>query len=170
MSEQQDDIALLEPNLPTQDTPDAWGSAGAIALRSASPAAPQMPSEAGRAMWTVLDHLEQVLDHETTELMALRNADLNRLNETKSRLLLDASRAVRAISNETVDGPLLARLSTLRLKLEHNRLAIAMHLDAVREIAAAMATTLMDADSDGTYSATVTSQLAAPMPAKAPAI
>jgi hypothetical protein len=170
MSEQQDDMAILEPYPLAQDTPDAWASAGAVALRSASPAAPQMPSEAGRAMWSVLDHLELVLDHETSELRALRNADLNRLNETKSRLLLDASRAVRAISNETIDGPLLARLSTLRLKLEHNRLAIAMHLDAVREIAAAMATTLIDADSDGTYSATVSSQLAAPMPAKAPAL
>ncbi|WNJ91306.1 hypothetical protein [Bosea sp. 685] len=170
MSEQQDDMAVLELNPPAQEGAQAPSSTGAIALRSPSPTAPEKPSEAGRAMWTVLDHLEQVLDHETSELMALRNADLNRLNETKSRLLLDASRAVRAISNETIDGPLLARLSTLRLKLEHNRLAIAMHLDAVREIAAAMATTLMDADSDGTYSATVSSQLAAPMPAKAPAI
>lgn len=111
------------------------------------------PSEASRAMWTVLDRLEQALDHETAELMALRSADFNRLNEIKSRLLLDASRAMRAMRDEVGDGRLIARLSTLRLKLEHNRLAIGMHLDAVREIASAMTSTLIDAESDGTYSA-----------------
>ena len=41
------------------------------------------------------------------------------------------------------DGPLIARLSTLRLKLEHNRMAIGMHLEAVREIASAMTSTLI---------------------------
>jgi hypothetical protein len=44
----------------------------------------------------VLERLEQALDHETAELMALEIADFNRLNETKSRLLLDVSRAMRA--------------------------------------------------------------------------
>ncbi|PTM40671.1 hypothetical protein [Bosea sp. 124] len=112
------------------------------------------PAGASRAMWSVLERLEQALDHETAELMALRSADFNRLNEIKSRLLLDASRAMRAMRDEVSDGRLIARLSTLRLKLEHNRLAIGMHLDAVREIASAMTNTLIDAESDGTYSAT----------------
>ena len=35
-----------------------------------------------------------------------------------------------------------------------------MHLDAVREIASAMAATLIDAESDGTYSAGMSAQLA----------
>ncbi|HEV7257047.1 MAG TPA: hypothetical protein VGN82_04630 [Bosea sp. (in: a-proteobacteria)] len=117
------------------------------------PVEPDVPSGASRAMWSVLDRLEQALDHETAELMALRSADFNRLNEIKSRLLLDASRAMRAMRDEVADGRLIARLSTLRLKLEHNRLAIGMHLDAVREIASAMTSTLIDAESDGTYSA-----------------
>ena len=121
---------------------------------------PQPPSGAARAMWAVLDRLEQAIDHETGQLMALRSADFNRLNEIKSRLLLDASRALRAMRDEAGDGPLIARLSSLRLKLEHNRLAIGMHLEAVREIASAMTSTLIDAESDGTYSAT--SRLAAP--------
>ena len=128
---------------------------------------PAAPSGASRAMWTVLDRLEQALDHETAELMALRSADFNRLNEIKSRLLLDASRAMRAMRDETGDGWLIARLSTLRLKLEHNRLAIGMHLAAVREIATAMTSTLIDAESDGTYSAT--SRMAAEPSAKAQA-
>lgn len=124
---------------------------------------PAAPSAASRAMWAVLDRLEQAIDHETRELMALRSADFNRLNEIKSRLLLDASRALRAMRDEAGDGPLIARLSSLRLKLEHNRMAIGMHLEAVREIASAMTSTLIDAESDGTYSAT--SRLAAaPVP------
>ncbi|CAN5278801.1 hypothetical protein BH10PSE8_BH10PSE8_11880 [soil metagenome] len=121
---------------------------------------PEAPTGASRAMWPVLDRLEQALDQETAELMALRSADFNRLNEIKSRLLLDASRAMRAMRDEVGDGRLIARLSTLRLKLEHNRLAIGMHLDAVREIASVMTSTLIDAESDGTYSAS--SRIAAP--------
>lgn len=124
-----------------------------VAIAEAHPAELEAPSGASRAMWAVLDRLEQALDHETAELMALRSADFNRLNEIKSRLLLDASRAMRAMRDEVADGRLIARLSTLRLKLEHNRLAIGMHLDAVREIASAMTSTLIDAESDGTYSA-----------------
>jgi len=124
-----------------------------VALAEENAAESEAPSGASRAMWSVLDRLEQALDHETAELMALRSADFNRLNEIKSRLLLDASRAMRAMRDEVGDGRLIARLSTLRLKLEHNRLAIGMHLDAVREIASAMTSTLIDAESDGTYSA-----------------
>jgi hypothetical protein len=124
-----------------------------VAMAEEHPVELEMPSGASRAMWSVLDRLEQALDHETAELMALRSADFNRLNEIKSRLLLDASRAMRAMRDEVGDGRLIARLSTLRLKLEHNRLAIGMHLDAVREIASAMTSTLIDAESDGTYSA-----------------
>ncbi|MFA6031948.1 MAG: hypothetical protein WC889_03495 [Myxococcota bacterium] len=113
-----------------------------------------------RGLWNVLERLEQALDHETSELRALKTADFNRLNEVKSRLLLDVSRAIRAARDEIADERLLARLSSLRLKLEHNRLAITMHLDAVREIAGAMAATLIDAESDGTYSARMSAQLA----------
>ncbi|TCR63659.1 hypothetical protein [Bosea sp. BK604] len=115
---------------------------------------------AALALWAVLERLEHALDDETSQLRALKTADFNRLNEIKSRLLLDLSRAMRAAREDTADERLLARLSSLRLKLEHNRLAITMHLDAVREIASAMAATLIDAESDGTYSAGMSAQLA----------
>ena len=150
MSDQHDHPISEEarlPGLPILATPPAPVQ-GEILIETAA------PSGASRAMWTVLDRLEQALDHETAELMALRSADFNRLNEIKSRLLLDASRAMRAMRDEAGDSWLIARLSTLRLKLEHNRLAIGMHLAAVREIATAMTSTLIDAESDGTYSAT----------------
>lgn len=136
-----------------------------VAMTAEHPVELEAPSGAARAMWSVLDRLEQALDHETAALMSLRNADFNRLNEIKSRLLLDASRAMRAMRDEAGDGRLIARLSTLRLKLEHNRLAIGMHLDAVREIASAMTSTLIDAESDGTYSAS--SRIAGAQGAKA---
>ena len=161
MSDQHATPTLVEaqpPGLPALATPLA-------PIQGELQIAPEAPSGASRAMWTVLDRLEQALDHETAELMALRSADFNRLNEIKSRLLLDASRAMRAMRDEVADGWLIARLSTLRLKLEHNRLAIGMHLAAVREIASAMTSTLIDAESDGTYSAT--SRIAAAPSAKA---
>lgn len=132
---------------------------------SASEAGPS--TGAVRAMWTVLDHLEQVLDHETSQLMSMRAGDFSRLNETKSRLLLDASRAARALRDEVSDVRLQARLQTLRRKLEQNRLAIGMHLEAVREITAMMTNALIDADSDGTYHAWPGAQMAPAAAAKA---
>ena len=117
-------------------------------------------SGAVRAMWSVLDKLEQTLDHETSQLMAMRAGDFVRLNETKSRLLLDTSRAARALRDEAGDVRLQARLQALRLKLEQNRLAVGMHLEAVRDIAAAMTSTLIDAESDGTYRASPSQQMA----------
>jgi len=110
-------------------------------------------SGASSAIWSVLDKLEQTLDHENAQLATMGAADFGRLNETKSRLLLDASRAARALREDIADVRLMARLETLRAKLEQNRLTIGMHLEAVREIAAAMTTTLIDAESDGTYNA-----------------
>jgi len=148
MTDQHDNPTLIEASssLPALLPPLA-------PIHEQGPAASEAPSGASRAIWSVLDRLEQALDHETAELRTLRSGDFSRLNEVKSRLLLDASRAIRAIEGEVIDGRLIARLSTLRLKLEHNRLAIGMHLDAVREIASAMTQTLIDAESDGTYSA-----------------
>lgn len=136
------------------------------AERLPAPAPEAMPGPT-QAVWAVLDRLEQALDRETAQLTSLRSAEFNRLNEIKSRLLLDASRAMRALRVDAADGRLLARLSTLRLKLEHNRMAIGMHLDAVREIAAAMTAALIEAESDGTYSATA--RVAPPaLPSRAP--
>lgn len=143
-------LALPEPRTPTD----------MVALDGEILTGHEPPAGAAGALWNVLERLEQALDHETSELRSLRTADFNRLNEVKSRLLLDVSRAIRAARDEVADERLLARLSSLRLKLEHNRLAITMHLDAVREIAGAMAATLIDAESDGTYSAQMSAQLA----------
>lgn len=143
------------PPLPEVEAPGALIALEGEILDEAAPL-----SGPALALWTVLERLEQALDHETAELRAFRTADFNRLNEVKSRLLLDISRAIRAARDELADERLLARLSSLRLKLEHNRLAISMHLDAVREIAGAMAATLIDAESDGTYSAHLSAQLA----------
>jgi hypothetical protein len=124
-------------------------------------------SGAVSAMWSVLDKLEQTLDYETSQLMAMRAADFTRLNETKSRLLLDTSRAARALRDEIGDVQLQARLQTLRLKLEQNRLAVGMHLEAVREVAAVMTSTLIDAESDGTYRAWPGQQMAVAAAGKA---
>jgi len=147
----QESIAAVQ--LPAPFLPDAQGAFAPPALEGEIVAVEETLSPSAQALMSVLDRLEQSLDSETSALRTLRSADFVRLNEIKSRLLLDTSRAVRGIENESIGGRLVARLSTVRLKLEHNRLAVAMHLDAVREIAAAMSATLIDAESDGTYSA-----------------
>ncbi|MCP4559605.1 MAG: hypothetical protein GY873_26580 [Bosea sp.] len=150
--------ASAEPGVPAPFQADAVTAV--IALEGEILGEPEPLSGPARTLWTVLDRLDQALDHETAVLRGLRTADFNRLNEVKSRLLLDVSRAIRAARDDVADARLLARLSSLRLKLEHNRVAISMHLDAVREIAGAMTATLIDAESDGTYSAHLSAQLA----------
>lgn len=147
----QDVIAAVQ--LPAVFLPEMQTAVPPPELEGEIVAVEETLSPSAQALLSVLDRLEQSLDSETSALKSLRSADFVRFNEIKSRLLLDTSRAVRGVENENLDGRLVARLSAVRLKLEHNRLAVAMHLDAVREIAAAMSATLIDAESDGTYSA-----------------
>lgn len=147
----QDGIAAAQ--LPAPFLPDAQMGVPLSAIEGEIMPVLEPLSPSAQALLGVLDRLEQSLDSETTALRTLRSADFVRLNEIKSRLLLDTSRAVRGLEHEAIDGRLVGRLQTVRLKLEQNRLAVAMHLDAVREIAAAMSATLIDAESDGTYSA-----------------
>lgn len=109
-------------------------------------------SGAELALWNALERLEATIDQETAQLRTMSATDFNRFNEAKSRNLLEVSRAVRAVSSTALDARLREKLLELRVKLDRNREAIAMHLDAVKEIASVMTGAAMDHESDGTYS------------------
>jgi hypothetical protein len=101
---------------------------------------------------SAIERLEEAVAQETAALQSRRAFDLKQFNDRKSRGLLELTRAIRLIEGMTPDQGLITRLASLRAKLEVNSAVLRLHLDAVREISAAMAEAMRDADSDGTYS------------------
>lgn len=101
---------------------------------------------------SAIDRLEEAVAQETAALQSRKAFDLRDFNDRKSRGLLELTRAMRLIEGTPPDATLVARLAGLRSKLDINSAVLKLHLDAVREISAAMAEAMCDADSDGTYS------------------
>jgi hypothetical protein len=103
---------------------------------------------------TAIDRVEVILEQEHSALGALPGEALKELSDRKVRSLLEISRAARGLSRE--DGPQVeARLETLRSKLDRSQAALLLHLNAAREIAALVARAIEEAESDGTYSASL---------------
>jgi hypothetical protein len=103
----------------------------------------------------IIDRLEETLEQETQLLLSRKPFDLKEFNNRKSHGLLELTRAARSVESANLAEPMRVRLSQLRAKLEANRAVLAMHVEAVREIAAIMADAISEAESDGTYSASI---------------
>ena len=83
---------------------------------------------------------------------SLSGGALKALSDRRARSLLEISRAARGLGHE--DRPRVqTRLDRLRGKLDQNRSALLLHLDAAREIAALVSRAIEEAESDGTYGA-----------------
>lgn len=105
-----------------------------------------------------LVRLEEIIDQETEALRARKSVDLSAFNDRKGQALLELTRLMRHVHGGAENPQLMSRMADLRVKLETNRAAIKMHLEAVREIAEALSDAIRDAESDGTYSYTVRAQ------------
>jgi hypothetical protein len=132
------------------------------AKRSAPPARPDPAAlRAGedRAAFAVvektIERLELLIDQETAALQSRTAVDLKDFNDRKSLGLLELTRAMRPIEGAPPDPALHGRLSRLREKLEINRAALRMHLEAVREISTIVADAMRNAESDGTYTPSI---------------
>jgi hypothetical protein len=99
-----------------------------------------------------IDRLEEVVEQETMALRSRAHVDLKEFNTRKSHGLLELTRATRPFGPGTLTEPLRTRLMALRARLDANRAALAMHLEAVREVSTIMAEAMQKAESDGTYS------------------
>lgn len=101
-----------------------------------------------------VERLERLLDQENTALRENRLAALEDFNQKKSQALLELHRAAGAIGELHFDRlgndhrPLLARL---RQTLQDNLYLLQIHLDAVAAVAATIARTIEEHESDGTY-------------------
>lgn len=95
--------------------------------------------------------LIEVVDQETAALRNRTPIDHKEFNSRKAHGLLELDRALGLLGDHKPDDETLRMLSVLREKLELNRQVLAIHVQAVREVAAIIAETIREADSDGTY-------------------
>ena len=124
------------------------------ALPARAEAGARMPTSmfSFAAFEAVAERLEAVLDTETDALKTNRPCDMNEICQRKRQSLLELSRFLpRLATSEEREGA-RSRLGTLTVKLEHNRQAIDVQLRAVREISDIIASSMREAESDGTYS------------------
>jgi len=132
-------------------TPSAFQAMRAGGLGVAAEALPTANVPLERA----IERLEEVVEQETAALKSRAAVDLNDFNNRKSHGLLELNRALRGLDGSTRDKGALARLASLRAKLEANQAVLKMHLEAVREVAGVLADAIRDAESDGTYSPSI---------------
>jgi hypothetical protein len=154
---------LREPAIPmpeaaaraSQDGRSGGSSAMLAALNGASPAISFAPAATLMALMTTIERLEQVIDQETQELRKYRVADLGDFNRRKSQGLLELSRVMRGLGEAALDGRVQGKLAQLRSKLDANLSVLRMHLAAAQEVTAIISCAIQDAESDGTYSASL---------------
>lgn len=118
--------------------------------RRETPRPQPLPSAPMTAFAAALDRLEETIDMETDALIAHRAADMEDINNRKSRSLLELTRLARALPRET-GVALRDRLARLQGKLSRNQAVLKLNLEAVREIADLLLGALGEAESDGTY-------------------
>jgi hypothetical protein len=111
-----------------------------------------VPAAANVALKHAATRLLQLLERETTALRERQPVDLDDLCHRKNQALLELSRIGRRVDGEGVDEQLRSLLGALRERLDENKSVLALHLQAVGEVADILAAAIRDAESDGTYS------------------
>ncbi|HEX7076636.1 MAG TPA: hypothetical protein VF226_21560 [Hyphomicrobiaceae bacterium] len=101
----------------------------------------------------VIDHLEQVIQEETSLLKSRQAVDLYEFNNRKSQGLYNLGRALLMLEGRKLESSTLAKLESLRRALTANEAAISVHLHAVREITDVISKAVRESESDGTYEA-----------------
>jgi hypothetical protein len=157
---------LREPAIPTPEPPPSLldegyspippaAPAAALSLIERRPPASGPPAPVLSAFLVTIDRLEQLIEQETRELGHLKPMDLREFNRRKSQGLLELSRALRGLGDKVHDDRVPQRLAQLRGRLDHNLAALRMHLRAAQEVTSIIARAIQDAESDGTYSASI---------------
>ena len=149
---------LREPAIPMPEAAARASRSPAMVAAlplGASPPISLAPAATLMALVTTIERLEQVIDQETQELRKYRVADLGDFNRRKSQGLLELSRVMRGLGEAALDGRVQASLAQLRSKLDTNLSVLRMHLAAAQEVSAIISRAIQDAESDGTYSASL---------------
>lgn len=134
----------------TQEPPQSLPASAARSAAAVSDPRAKIP--VAPMLEPVLNRLEEIIDQETEALRARKAVDLKGFNDRKGQALLELTRLMRHVKGGAGNPQLMARMEGIRIKLEVNRAALKMHLEAVREIAGTLSDAIRDAESDGTYS------------------
>lgn len=102
-------------------------------------------------MLATIDRAIGIVSNETRELRDNIVVDLRPYADAKSRALLDINRVMGDLDMKDAPPSVVSELRLLRQVLDDNEQLLASHLEAVREITELLSTTMMKADSDGTY-------------------
>lgn len=116
------------------------------------------PVSAFNALLDTIGRLERIIDLETATLSERRPVAFDDLNRKKNHGVLELRRAidaVRGLGCEALGLDPKPHLTNLRGKLKTNLTALRRHLDAARAVAAVIARTIEDQESDGTYTPAV---------------
>jgi hypothetical protein len=108
----------------------------------------------------VFTRLERVLAAETAALRALKPVDTTPYAVQKSQALLELARLMRTGDLDAASPAIRDRMAALRLRLDENRAALELHLDAARQVFDTVSKAMSDAESDRTYSASPVRQKA----------
>ncbi|WP_321340753.1 hypothetical protein [Breoghania sp.] len=117
----------------------------------------QKPARAvstGHGMQALFIAIQRANDAVTAETKALRQSvrvDLRDFERRKSQALLDLTRAGENLAEGPFGQDLAEQLGTLRSNLNDNMQLLSTHLHAVREISEMISRSLIEAESDGTY-------------------
>lgn len=109
-----------------------------------------------------IQRLEEIVDQETMALRSRKAVNLKEFNDRKSQALLELTRSLRLVQGGAPDPALAARVGSLKVKLAVNQAALKVHLEAVREISTSIADAIRQAESDGTYTQTISSAVRRP--------
>ncbi|MCC7253296.1 flagellar protein FlgN [Hyphomicrobium sp.] len=104
-----------------------------------------------------IQRLEEIVDQETLALRTRKAINLKDFNDRKSQALLELTRSLRHVQGTSPDPALAARVGALKVKLAVNQAALKVHLEAVREISTSLSDAIRHAESDGTYTQSISS-------------
>lgn len=157
----------MNQNIEQQDTPevlealeDAIPERGGVPALSQQALAELVDAQSIAAEWlgtnsntlNAIERLTVTIDEETDKLESRTPVDFDSFSQRKNRGLLELTRVMRQAQGIEFDPRVVAHLSRLRASLVRNQAALQMHLDAVREVAAIIAKSIQEVESDGTYS------------------
>jgi len=109
-------------------------------------------SRAGTGLRDVAIRLTGLLEDEIAALRAHRTLDLDEISDRKNQMLLELSRISGSLDGSTDDPALRTALDRLRERLDENLAVLELNIGAVRDVADILASTIREAESDGTYS------------------
>jgi hypothetical protein len=148
--------ATAPTRAPVRATASARPGLTAAAPAKAAAPAPRPPADPVlESLIRTIVGLEAVVEEETQALQLRQPVDLDVFSNRKSQGLMELNRSMQHIDGARHRTQLAPRLDSLRSKLAANQAALALHLEAVREISGIIANAIREQDSDGTYSHTI---------------